>query len=277
MSYPLHWLKTTFSSRTRTVELLQPELEKGVITKHDFDLATTFLPGGHKHWPAIYGVGAAGATLGYGHSIARPRWSHTKLAWGSGAATLIGMVFGQVRQVLAHRQFTEALENPAGFIEALRNIDRRLGGDGRLGFTLERIRKDGARLDDTVTSGSSKEHGPEMVSEENWKKTWTQSNAPDGDICHPDIFAAGSTQATQPKNRWEEIRAANARSSGYVSSWDTIRQRHERNRLPNSTSSQSNDPPLSATDDRAAEQAKFDTILEAERRRGQSQDSRDFA
>ncbi|KAG1755188.1 uncharacterized protein EDB91DRAFT_1233942 [Suillus paluster] len=249
MSYPLHWLKTTFSSRTRTVELLQPELEKGVITQHDFDTATRFLPGGHRHWPAIYGVGAAGATLGYGHSMARPRWSHTKLVWGSGAATLVGMVFGQVRQVLAHRQFTEALENPGGFIEALQNIDRRLGGDGHLGFTLERIRKDGARLDDTATSGS-REHGPEMVT--------------------------GSTQAAQPKNRWEEIRAVNARSSGYVSSWDTIRQRHERNRLPNSTSSQSHDLPPSASDDRAAEQAKFDAILEAERSRGQSQGSRDF-
>lgn len=38
-------------------------------------------------------------------------------------------------------------------------------------------------------------------------------------ICHPDMFAATSPQATQPKNRWEEIRAANARSVGYVSSW----------------------------------------------------------
>jgi hypothetical protein len=95
-------------------------------------------------------------------------------------------------------------------------------------------------------------------------------------ICHPDIFAAASPQATQPKNRWEEIRAANARSVGYASSWDAIRQRHERNRLPNSTSSPRNDPPSSGMDDRTAEQAKFDAILEAERRRGQSQDSRDF-
>ncbi|KAG1881766.1 hypothetical protein C8R48DRAFT_682144 [Suillus tomentosus] len=263
MSYPQQWLKTTFSSRSRAVELLQPELEKGVITKHDFELATRFLPGGHRHWPAIYGVGAAGATLGYGYSMARPRWSHAKLAWGSGAATAIGLVFGGVRQVLAHRQFTEALENPAGFIEALRNVDRRLGGDGQLGFTLSRIRKDAARLDNTATSGTSQEHGPEMVSEENWGASLPHSDAP-------------SPQVTQPKNRWEEIRAANARSAGYVSSWDTIRQRHERNRLPYPTSSPSNDPPSSGMDDRTAEQAKFDAMLEAERRRGQSQDFREF-
>jgi hypothetical protein len=172
------------------------------------------------------------------------------------------MVFGRVRQVLAHKQFTEALENPAGFMEALCNVDRKIGGDGQLGFTLARIRKDAAHLD-TTTFGSGQEHGPEMVSEENWKKSWPHSNAPD----------AAPPQAAQPKNRWEEIRAANARSAGYVSSWDTIRQRHERNRLPDSTSSPTNDPPLS---DRTAEQAKFDAILEAERRRGQSQDSRDF-
>lgn len=263
MSYPLHWLKTTFSSQSRTVELLQPELEKGVITKHDFDLATRFLPAGHRHWPAIYGAGAAGTTLGYGYSVARPRWSRAKLAWCSGAATLIGIVFGQVRQALAHRQFAEALENPAGFMEALHNVDSRLGGNGQLGFTLVRLRNDAAHLDNPP---ASQEHGPEMVSEENWKKSWSHSNPPD----------AASPQATQPQNRWEEIRAANARSVGYASSWDAIRQRHERNRLPNSTSSPRNDPPSSGVDDRTAEQAKFDAILEAERRRGQSQDSRDF-
>lgn len=95
-------------------------------------------------------------------------------------------------------------------------------------------------------------------------------------ICHSDIFAAPSPQATQPKNRWEEIRAANARSAGYVSSWDTIRQRHERNRLPYPTSSPSNDTPSSGMDDRTVEQAKFDAMLEAERRKGQSQDFREF-
>ncbi|KAG2159958.1 uncharacterized protein EDB93DRAFT_30480 [Suillus bovinus] len=263
MSYPQQWLKSTFSSRPRTVELLQPELEKGVITKHDFELATRFLPGVHRHWPVIYGVGAASITLGYGHSIARPRWSHPKLAWGSSAAILVGLLFGRVRQVLAHKQFTDALENPAGFIEALSNVDRKLGGNGQLGFTLTRIRKDAAHLDNNATSGTSQEHGPEMVSEQNWKASWSQSDAP-------------SPQAAQPKNRWEEIRAANARSAGYVSSWDTIRQRHERNRLPHSTSSPSSDPPSSGMDDRATEQAKFDAILEAERKRGQSQDFREF-
>jgi hypothetical protein len=91
------------------------------------------------------------------------------------------MVYGQIRQVMAHRQFTEALENPAGFIEALRNVDRRLGGDGHLGFTLERIRNDASRLDDAAASGRNKEHGPEMVSEENWEKNGTPSNAPHGE------------------------------------------------------------------------------------------------
>src|SRR6267154_1198845 len=76
------------------------------------------------------------------------------------------------------------------------------------------------------------------------------SNRPGAGMCCPDIFAAGSPQVAQPKNRWEEIRAASARSSGYVSSWDTIRQLHERNRMPSSTSSQRNDPQLSTTDDR---------------------------
>lgn len=101
------------------------------------------------------------------------------------------------------------------------------------------------------------------------------SNYPGAGTYPPDVSTADSPQVARPKNRWEEIRAANARSAGYVSSWDAIRQRYERNRMPSSTSSQSNGPPSSATDDRAAEQAKFDAILEAERRRG-SEGTRDF-
>ena len=91
-----------------------------------------------------------------------------------------------------------------------------------------------------------------------------------------DVFTADSPQVARPKNRWEEIRAANARSAGYVSSWDTIRQRYERHQSPSSMSSQSNGSPSSDTDDRAIEQAKFDAILDAERRRGHEGDTRDF-
>lgn len=51
MSYPVAWLNETFNSRTRAQSLLRPDLESGLISQHDFDLATTFLPGYHRYWP----------------------------------------------------------------------------------------------------------------------------------------------------------------------------------------------------------------------------------
>ena len=49
--YPIQWLDETFSSRRKAEELLRPDLEAGLITQHDFDLATTFLPGWNRYWP----------------------------------------------------------------------------------------------------------------------------------------------------------------------------------------------------------------------------------
>jgi hypothetical protein len=43
--YPLDWLARTFTSPTRTGELLRPELENGTITPADYRLAQAFLPG----------------------------------------------------------------------------------------------------------------------------------------------------------------------------------------------------------------------------------------
>ncbi|KAH7931089.1 hypothetical protein BV22DRAFT_1027852 [Leucogyrophana mollusca] len=263
MSYPLHWLSTTFSSRTRTAELLQPEVENNVLSLHDFDLATTFLPGMHRHWPAMYSSGAAGAAFGFGYFYSRPRWASRKLTLVTGAATIAGMVYGQVRQVLAHRQFTQALENPKGFIQALSNVDRRLGGDGNLGFTLERIR---AEDSGQKSEPSRIEPGFEMVREDNWDRVPSSSNS---------IPASGQpSQPAELKSRWEEIRAANTRNAGRQSSWDTIRQQHERSRLPGSTSQDSS--VAETQDDRALEQAKFDAMLEAERRQGLSPEGRDM-
>ena len=49
--YPTQWLDSTFTSRARTEQLLRPELESGFVTEHDFNLASSFLPGYHRYWP----------------------------------------------------------------------------------------------------------------------------------------------------------------------------------------------------------------------------------
>ena len=52
MSYltTIAWLHKTFPTRQRTAELLRPELEGHVLSSHDYELATRFLPGPSMDW-----------------------------------------------------------------------------------------------------------------------------------------------------------------------------------------------------------------------------------
>lgn len=66
---------------------------------------------------------------------------------------------------------------------------------------------------------------------------------------------------TASHGRWDELRAANIKQAGLNSSWDALRQSHERGRVADAT-----DASQSTENDRAQEQAQFDAMLEAERR-----------
>lgn len=80
----------------------------------------------------------------------------------------------------------------------------------------------------------------------------------------PDSGAANS------KSKWDEIRAANSRGVN-PSSWDSIRQSHERTRVQagaNTAQSRDKSPtaiPAYGDSSRTEEQLKFDAMLEAER------------
>lgn len=253
MSYPLDWLTSTFRSRERTVELLRPELENNVLTQHDFDLAVRFLPGSHSHWPMLYGSGAAGATALYGYRAARPPWRERKTFILGGAAFVVGMMYGGFRRFVAHRQFSEALEDPEGFVLALNHVHKRLGGEGNIGFTLRRVQQRG--VDAPAHTGDyppSSETGFENLT----PSESTGSNNPNSSVGF--------------KSRWDEIRAANARSIGQQSTWDAIRQRQERSRIP--VPSPNNGQSTDEREDRTTAQARFEAMLEAERHRGQDRD-----
>lgn len=77
---------------------------------------------------------------------------------------------------------------------------------------------------------------------------------------------APSSQKTA--SRWDEIRTANAAAK--PSSWDAVRQRHERAAAAAADKTRSAGLSNSVEDqteiDRAQEQARFDAVLEAERK-----------
>jgi len=46
----LTWLESNFNTRSRTEQLLRPELDNGVITQHDFDAAVNFFPSAQRYY-----------------------------------------------------------------------------------------------------------------------------------------------------------------------------------------------------------------------------------
>ena len=50
IEYNLIWMERTFKERSTTERLLAPELENGILSQHDYDLAVNFLPGLHRHY-----------------------------------------------------------------------------------------------------------------------------------------------------------------------------------------------------------------------------------
>lgn len=150
------WLHKTFTTRQRTAELLRPELDEHVLSPHDYQLATRFLPGPSLDWPVsvldptiqltfisltqlAYGAGTSAAVYGYGSYLARPRWNIWRLRLGSVAAFLVGSTYGTFRQFLLHYRFANSLDNPQGFIVALNHVDERLGGSGQIGFAFQEM------------------------------------------------------------------------------------------------------------------------------------------
>ncbi|CCM05169.1 uncharacterized protein FIBRA_07378 [Fibroporia radiculosa] len=255
MAYPIQWLDATFNSRTKTEDLLRPDLESGLISQHDFQLAVAFLPASHRYWPYGYALLGSSAAAGYARLYRRPPVSLNRTMIIATAAGFIGSVYGQFRRAKAHWAFTHVLEDPIAFNHALENVNKRTGGVRPLAWTIQTA-KEVQRPDEM--------HGnaPRPI-EDTWAPDADQASQSRAPIPTSTPKSAASPEApSRPASRWQEIRAANSRGAGLPSSWDVLRQTHERSRLPDDAQS-TNQPPMT---DRAREQAQFDALLEAERR-----------
>ncbi|KAL4253211.1 hypothetical protein ABKN59_004725 [Abortiporus biennis] len=249
MTSPIQWLDSAFPSRGQAEQLLKPDLESGLITQHDFNMAVTFFPGPQRYMPTVFGTIFSGSLL----------------------AGIFGTFYGNFRRAKMHYRFVTSLTNPEGFNQALENVNRRLGNVEPLGWSLPGIRD------------AENEKGPEGVGKEGAARDidgspsgaverWDENGS---QALPPTPVIVGQTQQTsqqvapqsrptsaKPASKWDEIRASN--NGAKTSSWDALRQGHERNTLPEGVSIQS--PTLNTDDERAREQARFDALLEAERR-----------
>ncbi|KAK7694813.1 hypothetical protein QCA50_002001 [Cerrena zonata] len=275
----VQWLDTTFKSPERTAELLRPDLESGLITPNDYRTAVAFLPGPHRYYPVIYSATSTAAFAGF---VKLRRWQLTSpriFALGF-VSNFAGLIWGQIERARVHYRFAHQLENPTGFSQALQNVNMRTGGKEPLRWALPGADRD--LLQRGLTEpGTMGEEG--RSHEDEWAKEPTGIPSDVSQTSHSSSSTnppntSGSTAATQTSRnatKWDEIRAANARGA-QNSAWDVLRQQHERERMLERQQQQqrSSDngsfasPPSTrySDDDRAREQARFDAMLEAERR-----------
>lgn len=241
LRYNVRWIESTFPSRTVAESLLSPERESGNITTHDYEAATLFLPGYHRYYRHLGSLLAIPLL----YAIRRPHWSNIRSYLFLTTASFGGFVIGHVMSLSEHYNFVRSIENPEGFSQALENIQKKIGSFPPPGPTI--VRQGGKWAVDHDTDTPPLDTSP--VAHHSTAPRSTLDNVP------PSI---------KPMSKWDQIRAANSRTSTN-SSWDALRQKHERARMPPSPSARSETFERTRGGDRAAEQAKFDELLEKER------------
>ncbi|KAF8898644.1 hypothetical protein BD779DRAFT_1484933 [Infundibulicybe gibba] len=241
---PMQWMEQTFTSKAVTETLLNPERESGNITPNDLTELPAFCQGTIVTTVTHQFVGGL-AALPLVFAFRRMRWSNTRMYLFVSASTLAGFLAGQTLCLAAHFKFVRSIENPIGFSQAMTNIQSTLGGKVPQSPII-------------VRQGEKVAVGHDMLP--------IDGNYPNLFVFHIQYSASSDAHpqptppplVTPPSSKWDQIRALNSRTAGH-SSWDTLRQNHERARM----STKNSEEPT----DRAMEQAQFDDMLEKERNR----------
>ncbi|KAI0330578.1 hypothetical protein GY45DRAFT_1250639 [Cubamyces sp. BRFM 1775] len=250
------WFDDAFRNRQKAEQLLRPDLEAGLITRHDYDLAVSFLPGSVRYLPYVHTVvwGGLSAIAVYRFKL-KVRFPKAVVGFSAMAGYGIGLVHYFRQQI----RFVRQLDDREAFLLSLDNVNRRLGNplpvfpQEKRDKIMERIKKRRAE------NGEVLDAGIEIVTDvgDSTESTALTDSPPDSN--------SSQEGTARPKSTWEAIREANARNTGRHSSWDELRQRHERQRTAGRVQ-QKESVPDEVEDPRAKAQAEFDAILEAERK-----------
>ncbi|KAH9175264.1 hypothetical protein EDB89DRAFT_348934 [Lactarius sanguifluus] len=244
---PLTWLESTFNTHSRTEQLLRPELDNGVITQHDFDAAVNFFPSTQRYYSIAGGILGTFSIVLYGQLLRRPPLPFHRIASLAAFASAGGVLGGTVVRANAHADFFRTLDDRTSFFQAIDNIQTRLG---------EKSSSD--------SHTSEKEMFGDAATSRGWESEFPVDKSTDRSPASRS--SAPPAQPSQPKSRWEEIRAEHARNLATRSSWDELRQNASRPKSDNAGNEQievSQDP----ASERLTEQQKFDAMLQAERRK----------
>ncbi|KDQ63643.1 hypothetical protein JAAARDRAFT_29671 [Jaapia argillacea MUCL 33604] len=262
-SSPTHWLEETFTTKRQVEELLRPELENGTLHPRDYELSAAFLPGYHRYYPFLYA--GAMAPIPYARSFIRPPKSPRSFAIWTTFFSLGGFMTGQAKRFGAHVDFRRSLQDPQGFAQAMENVNVKLGGLNPVGFNM--------RQSDPIWGRRS--GGKQAQADDTTPQTEGDWVVKSMDDTNPTPPSAKQPQAAPPdkdtSTRWGQIRSA--ANTAPPSSWEAIRQTNAKAQMQSmKPSSDRAAAPTAAgddgapVDDRAGEQARFDALLEAERK-----------
>jgi len=245
LPYYFKWMENTFTSHKTIETLLAPERDAGNLSQHDYSLAMRFLPWQH-YLQYQYPLAWVGSSTAY--MVRRPHWSSYRTVSFTVLAGVVGYNIGLFIKMNNHARFVQAMDNPAGFAHALDNVQTRFGFkmDGPRLYIIH----SGPTLDD-----SDKDHQVLPASE-----MLSNSSEPVPD-------SPSTPETAKHQSTWDQIRAANSHTAR-SSSWDVLRQSHERARVQQRGDIADIIPDTNVTgdaSDRAIEQARFDALLEKER------------
>lgn len=224
-------------SSANSRHLIQPDIDDGLLTPSDYKTLQNYFNekpiSAPNVWSVAIGILAIQAIRVLDRQAApfwRKPWTFAVVT-GASAAPLI--YFRKV-DLDMQNDVLQRLENPEGVKQTYQNAKARFAH---------------------ATAPNSESH----------------PNEPPPALGHrpmPFVTSTPSAAPTTASSRWDQIRAANARNPG-TSSWDTLRQSHERVSVQRSQFGVSTNPDEFARNDQATEQARFDALLEQERNFGQ--------
>ncbi|KAF8974013.1 hypothetical protein BDZ97DRAFT_1777987 [Flammula alnicola] len=194
-------MDSVFRSKTITEALLSPEREAGNITPHDYEASLNFLPNYHRQYPVL-GAVAATALI---YSFRSPKWNQVKSAATIFTFGFGGYGFGKMAFLSAHFNYLRSIENPHGFQKAMEHVQAQVGAP-KAGIIIER---------------------PYEISPDDLDPDHTPDNESQLILPTASDSQSGKAPAQKPHTKWDEIRAANNRTA-QNSSWDSLRQKHER-------------------------------------------------
>lgn len=211
-----------------------------------------------------------------------------KLTLSTGMMT--GFMYGTYKQATAHFKFQNALEDPTGLEQALENVNMRMGAQQPLNVSLHFARRDNSkRPGQDISPAETADDWEKPDLEPSPSPPSSQKPGPGeihGEYSPPGVQADTclvTRTADETNGRWAEIRKANS-GGATDSSWDKLRQSHERARISKGLRPDTQDPSGRTTQDttfgptddgeRVRQQAEFDALLEAERRIGQQTEGR---